>query len=121
PQRRAPRHPGAARRPRGRAARAGAAAGARARAAPRPRRRLMRITKAPERPRVLLAAFEPFGGRTVNQSERLARALVDTPPRGIDVDLVILPVAFRELQLRAGNLVYPRMVAAQARALVLLG
>jgi len=63
---------------------------------------------------VLLTAFEPFAGRAVNQSERVARLVAEQPPRGVAVELAILPVRFAALA-RA----LPRLMAA--RAVVMLG
>ncbi len=42
--------------------------------------------------RVVLTAFEPFGSHSVNSSLEVGRALARRPPRGIDLDFVVLPV-----------------------------
>jgi len=45
--------------------------------------------------RVLLTAFEPFGGETVNPSQQAAQRLADGPPMdGIELRTAFLPVVF---------------------------
>ncbi|MCC6998840.1 MAG: pyroglutamyl-peptidase I [Deltaproteobacteria bacterium] len=63
-----------------------------------------------------MAAFEPFGGRRENQSERVVREVAAAPPRGVDVDVHILPVTFARLPgaMRA-------LVAQPGQALVIVG
>ena len=65
---------------------------------------------------MVLAAFEPFGGRRENQSERVVRELAAAPPRAVEVDVHILPVTFARLPgaVRA-------LVAQPAHALVIVG
>lgn len=43
-------------------------------------------------PTVLLTGFEPFGGRSINTTERLVRAMEVLPPRGVRVVTGVLPV-----------------------------
>ncbi len=47
--------------------------------------------------KLLLTGFEPFGGRTVNPSERVATALDRSSISGFDVTARVLPVSFRRL------------------------
>jgi pyroglutamyl-peptidase len=42
--------------------------------------------------RVVLASFEPFGGHAANSSLEVGRALARRPPRGVELDWVVLPV-----------------------------
>jgi pyroglutamyl-peptidase len=42
--------------------------------------------------RVLMTSFEPFGGLSVNASLEVGRALARRPPRGIELDWMVLPV-----------------------------
>ncbi len=42
--------------------------------------------------RVLLTAFEPFGGYSLNASTEVVRRVVQVPPPGADVDSLLLPV-----------------------------
>ena len=44
--------------------------------------------------RVLLTGFAPFGGETVNPSERAILALAAAPPAGIALATAVLPVAY---------------------------
>jgi len=41
---------------------------------------------------ILLTSFEPFGGLAINSSHEVARAVVESPPPGIDLDWLSLPV-----------------------------
>lgn len=41
--------------------------------------------------RLLLTGFEPFGGSSVNPSERCVRALADDPPAGVEIATATLP------------------------------
>jgi pyroglutamyl-peptidase len=43
-------------------------------------------------PTVLLTGFEPFGGRSINTTERLVRVMEVLPPRGMRVVTGVLPV-----------------------------
>lgn len=45
--------------------------------------------------RLLLTAFEPFGGEAVNPSQEVARAIAAQPPAGVEVDTLVLPVRGR--------------------------
>ncbi len=74
------------------------------------------MPRAVRRRRVVLAAFEPFGGRRENQSERVVREVAAAPPRGVDVGVHILPVTFARLPgaVRA-------LVAQPGHALVIVG
>jgi pyroglutamyl-peptidase len=47
------------------------------------------------RARLLVTGFEPFGGQTVNPSERMVRLIASAPPDGIVVSTRILPVSYR--------------------------
>jgi pyroglutamyl-peptidase len=42
--------------------------------------------------RVLLTSFEPFGGHALNSSQEVGRALAGSPPPGVDLDWLVLPV-----------------------------
>lgn len=42
--------------------------------------------------RLLLTGFEPFGGETINPSQRVVHALAEAPPAGVTVTPLILPV-----------------------------
>lgn len=42
--------------------------------------------------RVLLTSFEPFGGRPINSSLEVGRAVAARPPQGIELDWLVLPV-----------------------------
>ena len=44
--------------------------------------------------RVLVSGFEPFDGGEANPSQSVVAALVDEPPRGVEVATVVLPVRF---------------------------
>jgi pyroglutamyl-peptidase len=44
--------------------------------------------------RLLLGAFEPFGGETVNPSMAAAGRLARDPPSGVAIDTVVLPVCY---------------------------
>lgn len=43
-------------------------------------------------PRILLTSFEPFGGHAVNSSLEVGRVLAQSPPPGLDLDWLVLPV-----------------------------
>jgi pyroglutamyl-peptidase len=43
-------------------------------------------------PRVLLTSFEPFGGHDTNASLEVARVLEQSPPAGVAIDWLIVPV-----------------------------
>ncbi len=45
--------------------------------------------------RLLLTGFEPFGGETVNPSGEVVRAIEASPPDGVDLTTIILPVRGR--------------------------
>ncbi|MCW5757478.1 MAG: hypothetical protein KIT54_09600 [Phycisphaeraceae bacterium] len=45
-------------------------------------------------PRVLVTGFEPFGGGDDNPSWRVAMALADNPPPGVELASAILPVTW---------------------------
>jgi pyroglutamyl-peptidase len=45
--------------------------------------------------RLLVTGFEPFGGHSVNPSERLARLVAESAPAGVVVSTRVLPVAYR--------------------------
>jgi pyroglutamyl-peptidase len=47
------------------------------------------------RTRLLVTGFEPFGGHSVNPSERLARIAAECAPTGVVVSTRVLPVAYR--------------------------
>jgi len=42
--------------------------------------------------RVLLTSFEPFGTHTLNSSLEVGRAVARRPPRGVELEWVVLPV-----------------------------
>jgi pyroglutamyl-peptidase len=44
--------------------------------------------------RVLVTGFEPFGGGSVNPSQRLVEELAADPPSGIELETALLPVAY---------------------------
>lgn len=45
--------------------------------------------------RLLLSGFEPFGGERVNPSGEVVRAIEESPPPGVDLTTMILPVRGR--------------------------
>jgi pyroglutamyl-peptidase len=45
--------------------------------------------------RLLVTGFEPFGGQTVNPSERMVRLIAAAAPNGSVVSTRVLPVAYR--------------------------
>jgi pyroglutamyl-peptidase len=47
-------------------------------------------------PRVLLTAFEPFDGRSMNSSLETAKAVAAQPPPGVELDWLVLPVVIGE-------------------------
>lgn len=47
--------------------------------------------------RLLLTGFEPFGGETVNPSGEIVRALAASPPDGVELTTMVLPVRFRSV------------------------
>ena len=49
-------------------------------------------TGYPEGMRILLTGFEPFGGESVNPSERVVVAIAADPPQGVEVTPLVLPV-----------------------------
>ena len=46
--------------------------------------------------RVLLTSFEPFGDRAANSSLEVGRALAARPPRGVELEWLVLPVVAGE-------------------------
>ena len=42
--------------------------------------------------RLLLSAFEPFGGESVNPSQEVVRRIAEAPPPGAAVEALVLPV-----------------------------
>jgi pyroglutamyl-peptidase len=46
--------------------------------------------------RVLLTSFEPFGDRAVNSSVEVGRAVAASPPPGVDLEWLVLPVVGEE-------------------------
>ena len=43
-------------------------------------------------PRALVTSFEPFGGYEINSSLEVGRALAQSPPPGVEIDWLVLPV-----------------------------
>ena len=66
--------------------------------------------------KLLIGAFEPFGGRRDNRALRAARRLIGQRVDGIGVEIATLPVVFAALAGRVGDLLGQR-----PRALVLVG
>jgi pyroglutamyl-peptidase len=69
------------------------------------------------RARLLVTGFEPFGGHTVNPSERVVRALAGAAPAGVVVSTRVLPVAYR----RAFAPVAEALESERLHAALLLG
>jgi pyroglutamyl-peptidase len=70
--------------------------------------------------RLTVSAFEPFGGRKLNRSWELASRLLTSPPEGLTLDRVQLPVSFASLPAAVDALV-GWAVKTGARGLVMLG
>ena len=69
--------------------------------------------------RILLTGFEPFGGSPINPSEEVVKALVVSPPEGIELHTAILPVSHRggpEALLRAVERSQPGAVVCLGEA-----
>jgi pyrrolidone-carboxylate peptidase len=67
---------------------------------------------ASPRPDVIVTAFEPFGGRTVNRSWEIVTSLPDVP----GIEKVQLPVDYAKVRT-----LVPELVARAGRALIMLG
>lgn len=68
--------------------------------------------------RVLVTAFEPFGGETMNPSQLAVQLLADLPPTvGVELTTAILPVEF----LRAGDVMRRSIEACGAEVVVCVG
>lgn len=46
-------------------------------------------------PRLLLTGFLPFGGHAVNPAEQVVRRVAESPPRGVRLTTLVLPVSYR--------------------------
>src|SRR4051812_46954484 len=68
-------------------------------------------------PRVLLTSFEPFGGHPLNSSLEVGRVLVQSPPPGVVLDWLVLPVVAG----RCAELAWRRIEDVRPDAVVCLG
>jgi pyroglutamyl-peptidase len=69
------------------------------------------------RSRLLVTGFEPFGGQTVNPSERMVRLIAASAPPGTVISTRVLPVAYR----RAFTPVSEALESERLRGALLLG
>jgi pyroglutamyl-peptidase len=69
------------------------------------------------RVRLLVTGFEPFGGQSVNPSERIVRRITSAAPAGIVVSTRVLPVSYR----RAFEPVADALVGEHPHGALLLG
>jgi pyroglutamyl-peptidase len=67
--------------------------------------------------RILVTGFEPFGGSTVNPSERLVQELAASPLPGVELATAVLPVAFA----RAAAALLDALRAAEPEIVVCFG